>query len=44
MEPNGTELKVLPLLATPDEANQGCNHDRLAHHVRSEWSAKRGLC
>ena len=25
MEPNGTELKVSPLLATPDEANQGQN-------------------
>ena len=30
MEPNGTELKVLSLLTTPDETNQG----RLAHRVR----------
>ncbi len=34
MQPNATELKVLPLLTTPDEANQGHNQGRLAHRVR----------
>ena len=33
MQPNATELKVLPLLATPDEANQGHNQGQLAHRV-----------
>ena len=33
MQPNATELKVSPLLATPDEANQGRNQGRPAHHV-----------
>ena len=34
MQPNATELKVSPLLATPDETNQGHNQGRLAHRVR----------
>ena len=34
MEPNGTELKVLPFLATRNEANQGHNEVTLAHRVR----------
>ena len=34
MQPNATELKVSPLLATPDEANQGHNQGRLAHRLR----------
>ena len=34
MQPNATELKVSPLLATPDEANQGHHQGRLAHRVR----------
>ena len=33
MQPNATELKVSPLLATPDEASQGHNQGQLAHHV-----------
>ena len=34
MQSNATELKVSPLLATPDEANQGHNQGRLAHRLR----------
>ena len=34
MQPNATELKVSPLLATPDEANQGHNQGRLAQRLR----------
>ena len=34
MQSNATELKVSPLLATPDEANQGHNQGRLAHRIR----------
>ena len=34
MQPNATELKVLPLLVTRNEANQGHNQGRLAHRVR----------
>ena len=34
MQPNATELKVSPLLATRNEANQGHNQGRLAHRVR----------
>ena len=34
MEQNGTELKVLPLLATRNEAKQGHNQGRLTHRVR----------
>ena len=34
MQPNATDLKVSPLLATRDEANQGHNLSRLAHRVR----------
>ena len=41
-EQNGTELKVLPLLATPGEANQGHNQGRLAHRVRVSGGPKRG--
>ena len=34
MQPNATELKVSPLLVTPDEANQGRNQGQLAHRLR----------
>ena len=34
MQPNATELKVSPLLATRNEANQGHNQGQLAHRVR----------
>ena len=34
MEPNGTDLKVMPRLAVRDEANQGHNQGRVAHRVR----------
>ena len=34
MQSNATELKVSPLLATPDEANQCHNQGRLAHRIR----------
>ena len=34
MEPNGTELKVSPLLATRNEAKQGHNQGRQAHRIR----------
>ena len=34
MQPNATELKVLPLLATPDDANQGHNQGQLAQCLR----------
>ena len=34
MRLNETELKVPPLLATPDEAIQGNNQGQLAHRVR----------
>ena len=42
MEQNGTELKVSPLLGTPDEANQGHSQGRLAHRVRVGGGPKRG--
>ena len=34
MRLNETELKVSPLLATRDKANQGHNQGQLAHRVR----------
>ena len=34
MQPNATELKVSPLLATPEEANQDRNQGQLAHRLR----------
>ena len=34
MQPNATELKVMPRLATRDEANQGHNQGRVAHRAR----------
>ena len=34
MQPNATEIKGSPLLATPDEANQSRNQGRLAHRLR----------
>ena len=34
MEQNGTELKVLPLLATPNEAKRGHSEATLVHRVR----------
>ena len=34
MQSNATELKVSPLLATPDVANQGYNQGRLAQRGR----------
>ena len=34
MQPNATELKVSPLLATPVEAKQGHNQGRLAQRLR----------
>ena len=42
MEQNGTELKVSPLLGTPDEANQGHSQGQLAHRVRVSGGPKRG--
>ena len=34
MQPNATDLKVSPRLATPDEANQGRNQSQLAQCLR----------
>ena len=34
MQSNATEIKVSPLLATPDVANQGYNQGRLAQRGR----------
>ena len=42
MRLNETELKVSPLLATPDEANQGHNEATLAWYVRVSGVPKRG--
>ena len=34
MQPNATELRVSPLLATPDEATLGHNEATLVHPIR----------
>ena len=34
MQPNATEFRVSPLLATRDEAHQGHNQGRVAHRIR----------